>query len=609
MKRFTSLLALLVVVSAHLAARTIGDGLKWGYAPNDYSKLTTISYLTTPGTYGEGMRVKPAKEWADGTIEGVSVPVALTSMKNLRCLVATDEKFYNVIAEINVPDGTLKKGYNDIAFDDPIAVPSKDFYVGYTYTIAESGASLMVYDTKADGGLYLYLGSWMDYSPYGMGVSGLQVIIGSQQLEEYGVEFRSVEWPNVVCGETSVRAIVRSSSKHPVEAFDYAVTIGGERQTGTIVLDTPLPEGMGREMVVDVPFTAPAEAVPFEAVLSVEAVGGAANVEPDGPLTVQLNAVTRRVARRSVVEEFTGTKCGYCPKGWVGMETMKANRSDSFIGIAIHQYNNDDPMYCGNYARLPFVGAPSCLIDRGMKEAIDPYNGSGHFTTILGDFDAANALLPDVAVDLDALMAEDGKSVTVAADVEFLGQADGYTLGYVLTADGLTGTGPWLQTNYYYEMTPSAVINGALPELSIFCKGGEKGQNLTSMVFGDVLIASSWNAAGSSLAPALPAHAAAGERHSAAYTLALPTGKTLLNALDRNQIYAVVLVVDSKGRIANAARRRVDTLTSVASTPVSTTAPQVYGLDGRRVTPSGSSAHHGIVIERSADGRVRRVVR
>lgn len=606
MNRIISLLLLCLVGWTQLWARELGDVQKWGYAPNDFSRLTTISYLNTAGTYGEGIRVPNKGEWSDCTIEGVSVPVAMTGMKNLRCLVASDAAFRDVLAEVNVPDGQLSKGYNDIAFDEPIPVPDGDFYVGYCYTTTTSGASLVVYDAKADGGLYLYLGSWMDYSPYGMGVSALQVIIGSQSLQEYGVEFRSVEWPNVVCGPTSVRATVRSSSKHAVERFNYSVSIGDEVQRGEIVLPEPLPEGMDRETVIELPLTAPAEAKPFDAVLSIDEVEGAQNVQANGPLTVRLNAVTRQVVRHSVVEEFTGTACGYCPKGWVGMETMKARYGERFVGIAVHQYNQSDPMFCADYARPGFVGAPSCYIDRGQREAIDPYNGSGFYPSSLGDFEAANRLLPDVEVTVNGSLSDDQKSVCVEAGVEFLGQAEGYTLAYVLTADGLTGNGPWMQTNYYHSLAPEAMVNSEMPELADFCQGGEHAQELTHLTFGDVLLASSWNAKGELLSEALPA-AAAGTRYTGSYTLVLPTGKQLLAALNYDEIYAVALVIDGDGRVANAARMKVSAPTGVSPVTTETKgAPEMcFGLDGRAC----GATQRGVILQRSMDGHVRKVMR
>lgn len=593
MKR-TLLLLISFIVFSLMYARDLSGCQKWGYAPNDFSQLGTISYLVSPGDYGEGVKMPRSAEWADCTIEGVSVPVALTSITNLRCIVATDAKFSQIIASVEVPEGSLTQGYNDIQFEDPIPVPDKDVYVGYTYHSSLNGASLVVYEKgKSDGGLYLNMsGSWLDYSPYGMGVSGLQVIIGSQKLNEYDVRFRSVEWENVLCGNSSLCAVMRSSSKHPIDRFNYSVTIGDEQQSGELVLSTPIPEGMDKDFVVEIPFVAPAEPCSFEAILKVESVCGNPNADEAVPLVSQLNSVSRRVSRNTVVEEFTGTRCGYCPKGWLGMETLKERYGDRFIGVAIHQYNSDDPMYNKSYARLGFIGAPSCKLDRNT-EAIDPYNGSGFYSCIVGDFEHANSLLPDVEVSVQGTLSDDQRSVVAEMNAEFLGNAHGYSVGYVLTADGLSGSGAWLQENYYYSLQPSAVVNDELPELAMFCAGGEKGQSKVSMIFNDVMIASSWDEDGKSLVSSLPTDVAAGDYVSDTYILRLPTNATLLKAIDNNQLYVIALVVDQKGRVANAARARVDITTEVDTISSSqTTDIPVYTIDGRIVKSWG----HGVFV-------------
>lgn len=610
MKRLINLLMLLTAITA--SARDLSDCQKWGYAPNDYSKLTTISFLTTPGAYGEGVKMPRSAEFADCTIEGVSVPVVMTSMKNLRCVVATDAKFSKVLAEVNVPDGQLKKGYNDIAFDEPIAVPDQDVYVGYTYTTTQNGASLMVYDTKADGALYLYMsGGWLDYSPYQMGVSGLQVIIGNQNLQEYNVAFRSVEWHNVLCGTNTIKATVRSSSQHAIERFSYSVTIDGKPQTGEVVLDSPIPEGMDKSAEVTITFDAPEDARKFDAMLSIDAIGDAENAQTDGPLTAHMSSVSRKVERHSVVEESTGTECGFCTRGWLGMETLRERYPESFLGIAIHRYNASDPMYNLKYAKVGFIGAPECIIDRNTP-TLDPYNGGDFRETIMDEFDYMQQLLPDVEVSVKGVLSEDRKSVAAEAEVEFLGEAEGYSLAYVVTADGLTpkagasNLALWLQTNYYYSMDPDAAINPAFPELAMFCRGGEKGQEKVALTFNDAMIASSWDANGKAIAPALAEkHYAAGSKAEGQYKLTLLNTPELLTTLDYEQLYVTALVIDDKGRIANAVRAKVeqsaDGVVSVENGSNETTA--YYTLDGRRMT----GASKGLCVKQEG-GRTRVVL-
>lgn len=597
------------------SARDLSACQKWGLAPNDFSKLTTISYLNTPGTYGEGLRMPVTADMKDYTIEGVSVPVAMPEMKNLHVFVCSDKNFRNVLAEINVPAGTLKKGYNDIAFESAIPMPSQNVYVGYTYTIDKSGASIVVFNTKADEGLYLNLGdSWLDYSPYSMGVSALQVIIGTQNLDEYSVAFHDIEWPNVVCGEGTVRATLRSSSMKSVESVNYSITIGKEKQMGTINFTEPIEEGMNKDVDVDITFATPTTPQKFDAIFSIDAVNGTYNVQPDGPLTTNLNAVSRRVERLSVVEEVTGTRCGFCPRGWVGMEYMRNNFPGKFAGICFHQYNNDDPMANYNYAHLDLVGAPNCAIDRSSG-AIDPYNGSGYYPTILGNFADYQRLVPDVEVkSIEAELTTDTKYVVAHAETEFLADAEGYSIAYVLTADGLKAPKggnaiEWAQTNYFHSMAPESVTKDDLPDLALFCQGGKYGSEYVYLTYNDVMIASSYNAQGKLLTEALPNTVKANEVVKTSYELKIPTTDKLLKALDYDNLFVTVLVIDNKGRIANAGRTRV----SIPFDIVGIVAPQretdvqnsaTYDLSGRRISANAK----GVSIRRENDGSVRKTI-
>ena len=56
--------------------------------------------------------------------------------------------------------------------------------------------------------------------------------------------------------------------------------------------------------------------------------------------------------RKVVVEELTGTACGWCPRGLVGMKMLRDLYGDRFIGVAVHQFNATDPMYTPDYADI-----------------------------------------------------------------------------------------------------------------------------------------------------------------------------------------------------------------------------------------------------------------
>lgn len=611
------LLFLLTVSTLWASARSLEGCQTWGLAPNDFAQLQPYGMRNT-GSYGNGLKMPKNTKLKDCTFEGVRLPVNCATLQDVRVMIATDNKFTKIIASKNVPDGTLSVGFNDIAFDEPVAVPMQDVYIGYTFTVASTaddgaGEPMMVHNSKHDGGMLLCLsGAWLDYSNYGQGTCGLQVYIGSQNLDEYSVTFRSLECTNVLPGSNLLRATVRSSSQKPVTAFAYTVTVGEEKQSHELVLDTPIPEGMDKIAVVDLPLEAPDKAGRFDATFSIDRVGEAPNVQPDGPLTLTLNRLTRKAERRSVVEEMTGTNCGFCPRGWVGMEYLKNHYPEQFIAIAIHQYNASDAMYNPAYARLGWIGAPACMIDRSTG-IIDPYNGGDNSGSIIDDFETQLRQLPEVEVGVVAQLADDMKTVDATASLEFLGDADGYTVAYALTADGLTlssgapvsDNAHWLQENYFYSVDPSVYVLDVMPELAQFCKGGAKGQSKVLLTYNDAMIGSSWNSNGTLLTEGLPTSIAAGTALSSSYTLKLPTESVLLRALNYENLYVVAMVIAADGHIANAGRAKVALPTGVNSVfAEKSSTPTSFSLDGRRL----SVPTKGISIQRAADGKVRKVM-
>lgn len=53
-------------------------------------------------------------------------------------------------------------------------------------------------------------------------------------------------------------------------------------------------------------------------------------------ITATVSDIIRCIPRRHLLEEFTGTWCGYCVRGIVAMEAMREKYPDSFVGVAVH---------------------------------------------------------------------------------------------------------------------------------------------------------------------------------------------------------------------------------------------------------------------------------
>ena len=143
-----------------------------------------------------------------------------------------------------------------------------------------------------------------------------------------------------------------------------------------------------------------------------------------------------------VIEEGTGTWCGWCPRGAVAMNTVDADNSrPNFIGIAVH---NSDPMALAAYdAGADFGGYPSMNVNR-------KYLDEGVSTLAMEEFYDIVSNEP-ATCDISVYATYDGSNFNVATEVTFATNvATEYRTAVILVENNVTGTtSGYAQTNYY----------------------------------------------------------------------------------------------------------------------------------------------------------------
>jgi hypothetical protein len=149
-----------------------------------------------------------------------------------------------------------------------------------------------------------------------------------------------------------------------------------------------------------------------------------------------------------VYEEGTGTWCGWCVRGLVGLNTMAHNINDgTWIGIAVH---NNDPMTVSDYDS--FIGTyisgyPSGIVDR-YSTPIDPELAN------LQDIYNEHSSLPTIAkIEITTKSFNNATrdwTIDVASTFGMdLSNAD-YNTALIIVENGVTGSGVgWSQHNYY----------------------------------------------------------------------------------------------------------------------------------------------------------------
>lgn len=158
------------------------------------------------------------------------------------------------------------------------------------------------------------------------------------------------------------------------------------------------------------------------------------------------------VTKYVVVEEKTGTWCGWCPRGTVALNKLHANEPKAFE-IAIH---NSDPMAVSSYdsgtSGFPdFGGYPYTSVDR--VEGTDP--GS-----VVPAVNTRKTALAPASISFDASTIS-GNTITITPKVTMGTNMNGdYRIAVVLIEEDVTGTGAsWLQTNYYYDGTSGPLVD------------------------------------------------------------------------------------------------------------------------------------------------------
>lgn len=593
--------------SASAQPRTASESAYlWSLAEGSFGGLGTQA----AGTFGVAVKVPGSGFLRNGKVTSVNLPVVYTGMTNVqvwgRKSLSTSADLFSVA----VPDGSLKLGLNEIALETPYAITG-DFYLGYTFTIPsvssnESKYPIAVISGHTEvGGLYLSLGSaFQDYANSGYGVSALQMYVEDVVIADHAANF-SYE-PAIYTRPSTDNVLttrVISACKNRISKIEYTITVDGQTETRTATVNVPA--GLNKAVNLNVKYQSPATVAPYTIDLYVTKVDGHDN-ESQMHTVLQADNIGRSAQYKTLVEEYTGTGCGWCPRGWVGMEAIKKDAADRALPIAVHQYNNTDPMFIefAKYADLPVQGAPSAVLNR--QDDMDPYYGTSYDTPmgIIDDIDSWARFVTPVAInDLCGIYADNGTKVEARADIEMLGSLGNYSLEFVITADSLSGTSSsWRQTNYYYQYTPAQAEVSAVrePELASFCKGGTNGKSAVFLTFNDVAVASTY-VGSKNAAPELPLDFEPGHVVTAEYTLNMPTKTTLRNAIKSHLVYLNVLVFNENGLCVNCQRCRVLTPEEYAEQleGIVQVRPDAVAADVRRYNLAGQrvgAGYKGITV-------------
>lgn len=553
------------------------------------------------------------------TVERLRIPLAdvspVTSMKGFMttALALNDDgenspDILSVSATPVNPKGSEEYGWTEITFDKPYTITADGIYVGYTLDISDATTTagkrpIVTMPTTTDGGLYVHTSRtyrrWQDIGPSLGQTLAMQVVIGG--LTENAASLTDI-------GEVSTQTDVTTPltlelcnhGSNAISSVDLTYTVSS-LTSNTLHYDfsTPLPARYDEPQTFIITLPAIGESNTYPLTVRIDKVNGVDNTDPHAEATGQLLVYGLLPKHRVLVEEYTGTWCGNCPRGMVAMEEMARRYPDDFIGVS---YHNADGMEVTTSYPSVVDAYPNATLDRAFLT--DPYYGELQNRFGLEELwlkqseEAAPA-----AISVSAEWADETQTVIRAiTDVTFpLAASNPYRIAYLLVADGLKGSGKnWAQVNYYQGSS-----GWELEGMQQFVNGEYYVQGIE---FNDVMIAHSpWTGVVGSLPENVEGNTPF--RHTYEFQTgsirSSYSGDELVQ--DKQKLHVVAVLVNPEtGLVVNANKAAVGASTGITAVPDASQQMirAYYAPDGKRL----AAPRPGLNIIRHADGTITKVV-
>lgn len=478
--------------------------------------------------------VKAMRLWLNST----TIP-KITSMK---IWVAKNLAATGVLYTQDVDLSTLTAGANDIALNTPFAMNNAVTYFGYSLTLSSQDYAIM------NGGEYepntfffrasAQQTNWGSVSNHGK--LALQLLGEGVNVPQNAaiVTNKNLGTHNYEVGDESILPItIKNKGANPITSVSYTIIYNNDPSTATAEVTVPINNiTNGGTATFNVSFDT-SEPVKNTRSVTITKVNGQPNeaVASECVASGQFTVVAFLFTRVPVIEEFTGTWCGWCPRGFVGMEMAHEKYGDQVVLIAAH---NGDPMVISDYNPVMATvdGFPDARANRDTDFDPNP-------DAIQSKIEQSMLEVPVGMVQVTAQWNdEDMKTIKMDATSKFAfaEENSNYGIAFVLIEDGMKGTSSsWAQSNYYSGQS------GYPDYMSWWCSQGQKvsGLEYNFVAVGAWEIANGFNGSVKSTFEA-------GEEMPFSYTGDI-SAKTLIQ--DKSKLKVAALLIDrNANKIVNA---------------------------------------------------------
>lgn len=471
--------------------------------------------------------------------------------------------------KVNVPDilienAVAENGAMTLTLAQPYAITTGGVYVGISFTMNqvetdEQKTPIATLGTEEDifgVGFRVHTSStfsnrWKDIQTENMEVPVFEVSLAG--VAEYSATLSFPQEAYLVKGETSELPVsFRNFGARKIESLGIQFKGAYIEKGVEVTADADKAQYFGYPVEGVVTMPAFEETGTYDVDVILEEVNGEKNALAALSEKTALYLCSSRPVHRPLFEEYTGTGCGYCPRGTLGMDKLKEMYGDKFVGVAYHCTDIMSVAATPDYPNYA-PAQPDAYIDRYVKT--DPYFGSvspDNYKVFGVDkvWEAQEKIFSPVHFSVSCDWADDSKQqIDVKSDFSFVRdykEAD-FRVVYILVSNGLKGEGKsWQQGNYY-----SGAVGKWPEEFDIYVNAPNP---MPDMTYDHVVICMpEKNGVEGSVPSVISADAPLSHSYSIDLADAVSVRKASL-VQDKENIYVVAAMVDgATGHVLNSA--------------------------------------------------------
>ena len=489
-------------------------------------------------------------------------------------------------------------GNNLVKFDTPYEITGEAFYVGYEFKGVT--AAMGVSDCYNPNGNWTDLGTgWVNNAANAADPAKALAIAIRVEGDVLPMDAALTGVNNVAVrsgNSFQMPGRILNLSPEKITKVRVAYSVNGEEEKFADIEQTIGERG---EAEISVEHDAIVGSDPIPYTMRIVSVNGETDAyEANNSQSAYVLFPNTEAVKRVVMEEFTGIKCGFCPRGIVGIRTCHERFGDKFIAIAKHCYTNTPTeLQSPTYNYVISGGFPKCIIDRRYQCDPGPTKAPPYVSAQLGAGCSAG-------VELEAVFPEDGdgSQIDVRATAQFLSSYNNsqFRFAFAILEDSVKG---YEQANNFYGKSTQMGGFEKLPSHAAI-----NLDHVARAGFGVL----------NGIENSIPANV--DEFHTVTYATKLDIPS---NVQSKDYLRVVVLLLDtSTGRIDNAAEVayvKTGSLSAIRDLKADSPAPdveirngkvvadgfdgtiQVYSVNGMRL--ANESLAHGIYIVRLTNGK------